>query len=79
LFASGHLQPAVDNFTNNGSTGVFRGPLPSSGYRLYWIGKSLATRDNRTFGLGLHTVTGQLLPRLRRGANVDPMVALRYE
>ena len=32
-----------------------------------------------TFGLGLDTETGELLPRLRRGARVDPMVALRYE
>ena len=69
----------MDNFTNNGSTGVFRGPLPSSGYTLYWIGKSLATRDSGAFALGLHTVTGQLHPRPRGGVRVDPMVALRYE
>ena len=69
----------MDNFTNSGSTGVFHDPLPSSGYTLYRIGKSLATRDSGAFALGLHTVTGQLDPRPRCGARVDPMVALRYE
>ena len=36
---------------DNGSTGVFRYPLPSIAYTLCWIGKSLAMRDSRAFAL----------------------------
>jgi len=44
------LGSSVDTFRNNGSAGVLRCPLPSSGYTLYWIGKHLAISD-RGFAL----------------------------
>ena len=42
LFASGHLRSALDTFKHSRSTAAFSYPLPSEGYTLHWIGKSLA-------------------------------------